>query len=213
MREPKPLGPWTELGRVVAEKPKRPKAHPPEPFLIAYLQGKLPHQPTVWTEGRVQAMHRGQLEAWTEVEIRAHLALCLHCRRKLLRWQGVAVPQPILRREKLWANRHLAWALAGAQALALAGVILWFTLSPTPSPTKPEFSLPSEFTQPPGVTAYLVPKPEITVAQLSSALQTHGIVIVNGPDEMGRYLVMGEEQALDAISTTEVVESITIKRR
>lgn len=212
MRREKALGPWTELGEVLAKGLKEPRAHPPETVLLAYLQGKLPPKPGQWTEPRLQALGQGLLTDWTEAEVRAHFAACPTCRRKVLQWQGTPVSKAALRRVKLLDNPRLAWALAGVQALALIAVVLWFTLSPTPSP-KPEFSIPSEFTTTPLLTARLVPNLTVTVAQLNSVLRTYGIVIVNGPDEEGAYIVLGEEKDLEAISTTFAVESITIQGR
>lgn len=213
MRREKALEPWTELGKVLAKGREEAHEHPPEPVLLAYFQGKLPPKPEQWTDQRLQALVQGHLLDWTAAEVRAHLAACSMCRRKVLQWQGATVLKPVPHRVRLFGNPRLAWALAGVQALALIAAVLWFTLSPTPSSPKPEFSLPSEFTTTSLLTARLVPNPEVTVAQLNTVLQTYGIVIVNGPDEEGAYIVMGEKEALEAISTNQIVESITIQGR
>jgi len=214
MHKDKTLGPWTELGRVLAVRPKGVGAHPPKPILLAYLRKELPSKPIRWTTERIQAFLRGEIRGWTETEVRMHLALCTRCRRKVLQLQTAPSPRPSAHWRKRLANPHLGWALAGAQALALAGVLLWFALSPSPAPSsKPEFFLPSEFAQSEWVNARLVPNPETPVAQLNAALQTYGIVIVSGPDEEGGYIVVGKEEALREILATEVVESIILKGR
>lgn len=214
MHKDKTLGPWTELGRVLAVRPKGVGAHPPEPVLLAYLRKELPSRPIKWTTERIQAFLRGELRQWTETEVRMHLALCTRCRRKVLQLQSAPSPRPSAHWRKRLANPRLGWALAAAEALALAGVLLWFVFSPSPAPSsKPEFFLPSEFAQTEWVNARLIPNPDVTVAQLNTVLQAYGIVIVNGPDEEGAYVVAGKDKALEEVAATQVVESITIEER
>lgn len=214
MRNDKSWGPWTELGQVLATRPKRVGSHPPESVLLAYLKGELSSNPPEWTQGRLRAFLRGKLREWTQTDVRMHLASCARCRTKVLQWQTAPSPQPSTQWKKRLANPRLAWVLAGTQAVALAGLIIWLIISPSPaSISKPDFLLPSHAAQTEWVNARLVPNPDVTVAQLNTVLQAYGIVIVNGPDEEGAYVVAGKDKALEEVAATQVVESITIEGR
>lgn len=208
MSERKPLGPWTELGRVLATKPKGVGGHPGRSVLLAHLKKGLHARPERWTEERARDLLTGSLQDWTEQELAAHLVLCRRCRKALLRLQSPLAFTPCYRR--VTGNPRVAWALAGVQALALVAVFLWFTLSPAPKPTIPEIALPSGYSQSELVKAELVPNPQMTIAQFNELLKTYGMTIVSGPDEEGGYVVLGRKEALEEISTTSLVESIII---
>lgn len=182
--------------------------HPKRRILRAYLAENLPERPGAWTRDRVKALAAGTLEEWTRWEVAAHVANCSRCRRRLTAFDQSTARSLLLRiaflkhilRQPKWAS--VGWSLAGAQAAALAGLLLWsvFFSSPELPMDKPliypllnQVSQIEDFLQAPAVWVEFEPAAlweEVTARLQSLELEVHG------PDAEGRYLLLGEEMKL-----------------
>ncbi|MBC7344895.1 MAG: hypothetical protein H5U03_05690 [Clostridia bacterium] len=214
MSEERAMGPWEELGEVMGARSQpagRYWAHPPKAVLSMYLAGELPSRPKEWTKERVRALLAGRVSDWTAWEVMVHLRTCPKCRRTLARLKKTEARQ-------LWLTRilgspklaGLGWALAGAQAMALAALILFFSLSSPPHKldTQPELTLPSTSSEVTFVSAWVVPETEVDIGEFSRLLHSLGIVVVDGPDDRGGYKVVGQEEAIQRLSESPLINLI-----
>jgi len=216
MAEERAMGPWKELGEFMGARSRpaaRCRAHPPKAVLSLYLAGKLSTRPEEWTKERVQALLAGRVSDWTAWEVLAHLRTCPKCRRTLAHLKKAGAGQPARWFRKVLENPKLAgvgWALAGAQAIALAALILSFSLSSPPHKldTKPEITLPNTSSQVTLVSAWVVPEPDVNIGEFSQYLHSLGIVVVDGPDERGGYKVMGKEEAIQSLFESQLIKLI-----
>ncbi len=214
--------PWSALKSLLSAPAARSSTswhHPKRRVLRAYLEESLSERPVTWTRERARALAAGTLKEWTRWEIVAHIAKCSRCRRRIAALQArLAQPSPgrltslrnVLRQPK-WAP--VGWALAGAQAAALVGLLLWsvFVSSPEAPPGKPsiypslnQVSQVDDAFQTPSAWVEFVPAApweEVTVWLQSLGLEVHG------PDVRGRYLLVGE-----GIESDELRESRWVLR-
>jgi len=216
MAEERAMGPWKELGEFLGARSRpaaRYRAHPPKAVLSMYLAGELPARPKEWTKDRVQALLAGRVSDWTAWEVLAHLRTCPKCRRTLAHLKKAEASKPTRWLRKVLENPKIAgvgWALAGAQAIALAALILFFSLSSPPHKldTKPDLTLPNTPSQVTLVSAWVVPEPDVDIGEFSRFLHSLGIVVVDGPDERGGYKVMGKEEAIQSLFESPLIKLI-----
>lgn len=199
--------PWSALRSLLSAPHARSSArqhHPKRGVLRAYISKTLPERPVAWTRDRAEALAAGTLKEWTRWEVVAHIADCSRCRRRIATLEGrLSQPSPsrlaslrsILHQPK-WAP--VGWALAGAQAVALVGLVLWsvFVSSPEEPTGKPliypslnQVSQMEESLLAPALLVELVPTApweEVTTWLQSLEFEVHG------PDVHGRYLLVGE---------------------
>jgi len=218
--------PWDSIKGFLSVRPAESsirRRHPSRRILRAYIGGSLPERPSAWTKERAERLAKGKLSDWTRVEVAAHVADCPRCRAQL---EALKAPETARRASVFdqlryalakprWAT--VGWSLAGAQAAVLVGLLVWsgFFANPETQTGKP-ISFPllngiSEFHSSSDEPALWVQfSAQAPWSEVTSWLQSLGVEVV-GPDDKGRYLVVGEDitrDLLEASPWVAYVESV-----
>ncbi len=220
------LGPWAGIDRVLKSPPAHgaSSSHPRRSELLRYLRGRLPRHPEAWTKERAHALATGRLRDWTQLELAAHLSGCPACRDKLQHlqepastraWQATLDQVRSIRQP---TRMRIGWVLAGAQALALAGLIIWIgAFRTTPPPTAPSDPLPpiphlsqldSAFNAVPRVQAQF--SPDAQLDEINVLLGSIGARLY-GPNAQGYYelfIPSNVESALDELRESPIVAGL-----
>ncbi len=222
-------GPWQGIGRVLEahRAGEQVEHHPSRRALRAYLRGRLPARPDRWTSQRAEALARGRLPAWTALEVAAHVSSCDKCQAYLHRVEasmprGSWLPRvrwsDLIRKPKL---ARVGWALAGAQALALAGLLVWMgAFQPTQPASKPlDHILPglSQLTQLESAVDAATPirvqfAPHAEVGQLRDLADELNAQVF-GPDDAGYYdllLPEGVDVSLEELKAQPIVTDVQV---
>ncbi len=219
-------GPWKRIGRVLDADPAeiRWECHPAPRVLRAYLRDALPPLPERWTGDQAEALLSGRIASWTAWDVVAHVASCPRCRAQLHRletrsawrnWLPSIDWTPLVQRPKL---ARVGWILAGAQALALLGLIVWigfFRSSPVPpkafQPLLGFDQLPqmvSDVPQVQDVYVQLAPEAQLEeVAKLAAGLRA----TIGGPDNDGYYYLLvpeGVAVSIEELKTHSIVNDV-----
>ena len=214
-------GPWNALKSLLAspEASGRPTRHPRRSVLRAYVAGSLPDRPEKWSLERVDDLATASLTTWSRWEVAAHLAVCERCKKRLPRLMEAASKGPgawpgriveILRGREF---RAAGWALAAAQAAAIAAFLLWNGIGSsdhviTKPGALPDLNLASSVAFPQSEASFRVEfHSEVGLAEVSEWLRSRALEI-EGPDEMGRYLVFGEDVSADLLIGSGWIRSI-----
>jgi len=203
--------PWERLESLLTAPPEPATGlmrHPRRSVLRAYREGTLPDRPDAWSRERAEALAAGTLTDWTRWEVAAHVATCTRCRRRLARLGEATAPWtlPWLARIRAALQRPRAttavWALAGAQAVAIAAILLWG--GPADRPVLKPDGLPtlnqsSSVAFPAASPAYSVAfEPDAPWGEVSEWLHSLNAEI-RGPDEDGRYVLVGDGLSADLL--------------
>ncbi len=164
----------------------------------------------------------GTLEPSEHDAVRAHLADCAECRAECALLHEVQsatvaaagepaaepspprsrVPAPVTRWRRTWwlTPRPVRWAVA-AQAAALAGLVVWGALGPSPGG-----ALYGTLDEPAAAASdevrprlQLIFADDVRAARLRDLLLAHGLRLVDGPSPLGVYTVELEAAAVDGV--------------
>jgi hypothetical protein len=210
--------PWSVLKGLLSARPAESsvtkRKHPARRVLRAHIEGILPQRPNEWTKERAEELAKGRLCHWTHLEVAAHVADCERCRARLRDLRGRQSAAHISTLERLRnavsqpRRARLGWALAGAQAVALIGLVVWtaFFAGPETQTGKP-ISFPllngvSEYQSSLEAPALWVEfSPQAPWSEVTTWLLSLGAEVL-GPDAEGRYLVMGEDIGSDLLEAS-----------
>ena len=212
--------PWERLESLLAAQPE-PTAgstrHPRRSVLRAYQAGTLPARPDAWSRERAEALAAGTLTDWTRWEVAAHVTVCTRCRRRLARLAGATAPWPLAWLARIGAALQrprattAVWALAGAQAIAIAAILLWGgpadqqVLKPDALPT---LNQGSSIEFPTTAPAYSVEfESSAPWGEVSAWLRSLDAEI-RGPDEDGRYVLIGAALNADLLTDSEWIRCV-----
>jgi len=208
--------PWDSIKHLLSPRPAGGSVkskHPRRTVLRAYIKGALPDRPTSWTRERAESLANGKLRDWTYLEVAAHIADCARCRARLDALKQTLLSGHVSVLERL---RHVVtqprwgtvgWALAGAQAAVLVGLVVWSGFFANPeTQTGDPISFPllngvSEYHAISHSTALWVQfAPQAPWSEVTSWLQSLELEVL-GPDEAGRYLIVGDDITRDLLES------------
>lgn len=213
--------PWDALKSLLAapEAVARQTRHPRRSVLRAYVAGSLPERPQEWSRARAEALGAARLTDWSRLEVAAHVSVCSRCRERLPRLRGTLTERPLSRIERcMIAMRRprqaaVGWTLAGAQCVAIAGLLLWIVLVPadrgiTKPDVLPALNQSSQMEFPQNESTYWVEfHPNASWQKVTEWLRSLTLEI-EGPDENARYLLIGEGITADLLVTSGWIRRI-----